>query len=161
MKKCFKCFKEKPITDFYKHPKTADGTVNKCKPCFRADSLSNYQKNKEKYIEYDRHRNRHSISRLLRQKYSMIKQRCTTSHSSQGVKKSVYGKEFLSLKEWIEWCYKEDNYKKFIELYNGWVQNNFDKKMSPSIDRIDSKKGYVLGNLQWLTLSDNCKKYNK
>lgn len=38
MKTCFKCGTEKPLNDYYKHPRMADGHLNKCKACTRNDS---------------------------------------------------------------------------------------------------------------------------
>ena len=38
VKKCFKCGELKPLTEFYTHPGTADGFLNKCKACTRKDT---------------------------------------------------------------------------------------------------------------------------
>jgi len=56
---------------------------------------------------------------------------------------------------------KEDFYKwslsdyAFNILFDDWVSSGYDKKLSPSIDRIDTNYGYVLDNMRWLTHSEN------
>lgn len=46
----------------------------------------------------------------------------------------------------------------FESLYNDWVDSDFKRRLSPSIDRINTSKGYVLGNIQWITHSENSQK---
>lgn len=55
-KKCFKCGKIKPLSDFYKHPQMADGHINKCKDCNKKDVQENYSKNIDHFKEYDKNR---------------------------------------------------------------------------------------------------------
>lgn len=43
-KKCFKCGKLKPRSDFYAHPRMGDKLLGKCKDCTRRDSKSQYHK---------------------------------------------------------------------------------------------------------------------
>jgi len=60
MKKCFKCEKEKPLTEFYKHKQMKDGHLNKCKDCTKSDSTDHRNNNLDKIRSYDRERgNRH------------------------------------------------------------------------------------------------------
>jgi len=56
MKVCFKCFVEKPLSDFYVHKEMADGHLNKCKDCTKKDVFLHRELNLEKVREYDRNR---------------------------------------------------------------------------------------------------------
>jgi len=43
----------------------------------------------------------------------------------------------------------------FNNIYDDWVRSGFDRKLSPSVDRVDPSKGYTLDNMRWLTHSEN------
>lgn len=70
-KKCFKCGKILPITEFYKHPKMADGHLGKCKECTKTDTIKNYNKKREdsEFVEKERIRGREKYERLYKPDY--------------------------------------------------------------------------------------------
>jgi len=55
-KKCFKCESVKPLTEFYKHKKMADGHLNKCKTCTKSDVTKHRDENIDRIRKYDRQR---------------------------------------------------------------------------------------------------------
>ena len=55
-KKCFKCQAVKPIEEFYKHPKMADGHLNKCKGCCKHDVKTHRDENLDRIRAYYRAR---------------------------------------------------------------------------------------------------------
>lgn len=68
-KRCFKCNVEKPLTEFYTHPKMKDGYLGKCKECNKKDATEHRWKNVEKIREYDNSRSGLPHRKKLREEY--------------------------------------------------------------------------------------------
>lgn len=56
MKKCFKCVRDLPLSEFYTHPKMADGHLGKCKDCTRLYMKKTRKENPDEHRQRDRDR---------------------------------------------------------------------------------------------------------
>lgn len=56
VKTCIKCKEEKPLSAYYKHPRSCDGHMGKCKECCKRDATNNRNANVDRVREYDRAR---------------------------------------------------------------------------------------------------------
>lgn len=54
-----------------------------------------------------------------------------------------------------------NNSSEFKELYNNWQNHLYDQRYTPSIDRVDNDKGYIVGNMQFITQSENSRKASR
>lgn len=63
-----------------------------------------------------------------------------------------------TVEEFTKYAEKSNQLKK---VYEKWVENNYSRKFTPTIDRIDITKDYSIDNIQFLSNSDNVKKYFK
>ena len=159
MKKCFKCDVKKDLTDFYKHPQMPDGHLNKCKECNKKDVRENLKKRKEYYAEYDRDRIRNNFNYIFLHRYSGMSARTDGRVGKNRKLYKVTGKNICTKKEFIDWCYEKNNLKRFQKIHSKWAKSNYDRKLCPSIDRINEDGSYTLNNIQWITVSKNISKY--
>lgn len=116
--------------------------------------MSNSQN--ERLAEQDRRR--YNFLRMWQKRYAHMKARHdgrSTNHSNAN------GKGLMSREEFFAWCKDFENMQVFLLMYFEWAAGGFSLWLSPSIDRIDPKKGYTAGNIQWLPFAENCKKNNK
>lgn len=71
----------------------------------------------------------------------------------QKVKFHLYqGKTLLSKEDFLDWSIDHPTFK---VLFSEWVESEYNRKLTPSVDRIDSSKGYELDNMEWVTHSVN------
>ena len=121
-KECFKCKTVKPLDEFYKHPKMADGHLNKCKECNKHDALSHRNKNIEKIRAYDRERGK--ISERVKAKTEIVRAwrqedtRRTRAHNM--VARAIHNGSLVQLP--CVWCGEEkslghhEDYDKPLEV---------------------------------------------
>lgn len=71
----------------------------------------------------------------------------------QKLKAHLYkGLAILPKNDFYEWSLADKSYNM---LFDTWSASGYTRKLSPSIDRIDSTKGYEKGNIRWITHSQN------
>jgi hypothetical protein len=87
---------------------------------------------------------------FLMRLYRNMKSRVT------GVQRAKYhlyaGCTLLSKESFYEWA---NNSEIFHLLFKVWEESEYDRKLTPSVDRIDSLYGYELPNMEWVTHSVN------
>lgn len=71
----------------------------------------------------------------------------------QKLKHHLYnGKTLLGKEDFLDWAVDHPTFK---VLFTAWEASDYDRKLTPSVDRIDSSQGYELGNMEWVTHSEN------
>jgi len=67
-------------------------------------------------------------------------------------------KELISKSSFYDWS---NNNNKFNELFELWESTNYERRLTPSVDRIDSSLGYVIENMEWVPFYINCSRASK
>jgi len=71
----------------------------------------------------------------------------------QSKKAHLYkGKELLNRDEFYKWALDSPL---FHSMFDIWEDSDYDRKLTPTVDREDTTMGYLLSNMRWLTHSEN------
>ena len=68
---------------------------------------------------------------------------------------SYKGMSILDRQIFYKWAIESTNY---CYLWQQWKDSNYELKLTPTIDRLDKNKGYILSNIEIVTLSENVKR---
>lgn len=73
-----------------------------------------------------------------------------------GVQKGKFhlykGKILLPRQEFYDWSL---NNPSFLSMFKTWEESKYDRKLTPTVDRINPELGYEISNMRWLTHSEN------
>lgn len=149
MKTCKICKIEKPLNEYTNRKASKDGLFYMCKKC----TSINRREYREKSDNFSIKKYEKTKNGFLMRMYRNMKSRVS---GIQSAKYHLYvNKELLSKEDFYSWAKTN---KEFDSLFEVYEQNNYQMKLAPSIDRIDSSKGYVIGNIQFITHSQNSRK---
>lgn len=74
----------------------------------------------------------------------------------QKAKHHLYvNKELLPREEFYNWAVNSDN---FFILFSEWERSGYERRLTPSVDRINPSKGYAIDNMEWVTHSENSRR---
>lgn len=146
IKKCKACLIDFDISNFWKKSASKDGYDNMCRKCRQA-----YQK---KYHAKAMRNYRRTLKGFMDQKYTTMSKR--VRGKDRNCKNTATGLPIISRKVFYQWAEKQENLKPRFEKYK---QENFEFKWCPTIDRINPKEGYIIGNIQFLYQSENAQKH--
>ena len=77
---------------------------------------------------------------------SVLYTRAKHSPTTRGLPPIKYSK--MELKKWLL-------SHGYMKLYRKWAKADFDRKLSPSLDRLNTNKGYSLKNIELVTWEEN------
>ena len=78
---------------------------------------------------------------------------------TSGVQKMKYhlyeGKSLLPKEDFYAWAI---DHREFNRLFDDYEASGYERRLAPSVDRIDSSRGYSLDNMEWVTMSENSRR---
>jgi len=146
MKKCHKCKEEKPFSAFSKNSVASDKLQSRCRACDKKYQEARRVKFKEEQREYGRN--------YVAQKRKDPDWRLVQLLHQAKARSRSKGLEFDLTNEALKDKYPADGKCPVYGFYLEWGNSGFREK-SPSIDRIDSTKGYTKDNIQIISWKAN------
>lgn len=99
------------------------------------------------------HRYEKTVNGFLMRMYRNMESRV---RGIQKLKFHLYqGKELWDRAIFYEWAKKSVS---FLRLWEAWVKSGYNRKLTPTVDRINPLGGYNLSNVEWVTHSENSRR---
>jgi hypothetical protein len=146
---------EELIDKYYRNEITLKGMAKKVNVpyhIFRAEFRDRglpSRKNMYKYLNLPR-----DLAKNLMQKHSGILTRCTIKMRYG----HYYKMPFLNALEYADLC--NENTELLLKLWKSYIRHNKELKYAISVDRIDTNKGYIVENIQFVPYGFNSWKDN-
>ena len=144
---CVGCGQNKSSDQFYKSSDCSRGFKPNCKKCMKPK-----MDHKREWTRRYEKTEKGFIMRMYRNMKSRIE-------GVQHKKKHLYeGKYLLSKEEFYDWIKSQSDFKSLFLLYEA---SNWERRLAPSVDRVDPSKGYSIDNMEVVTMSENSRRSTK
>jgi hypothetical protein len=67
-------------------------------------------------------------------------------------------KELLERESFYKWAMEQEE---FHRLFDIWEKSKYERRLTPSVNRIDPSKGYIISNIEWVAFHVNCSKTSR
>ena len=145
-KQCNRCFQSLPLFDFSKNKSSSDGLQYRCKPCDKQYQQKRRSDNKDYLLDYQRKyqaNRRKDFEYRLQMLLNASKQRA-----------ALKNREHTITLDDVKALYPVDGKCPVFGFDLEFNSQGF-RETSPSIDRIDSTKGYTRDNIQIISWKAN------
>jgi len=117
------------------------------------------QRNENQRLQRKLNNNKHTKKYEKTKKGFLVRLYRNMQSRVLGIQKSkqhLYaGKSLLAKDEFYEWSLNNDTFHK---LFDQWESLNYERRLCPSVDRINSALGYELDNMEWVEFHENCRR---
>lgn len=121
--------------------------------------LTKEQKNERQREYRKRIKNKPTIAYEKTKKGFLVRLYRNMKSRVEGVQKlkiHLYeGKYLLDKDVFYEWALSSEEYH---SLFEAWENSNYERRLTPSVDRINSAYGYELNNIEWVPFHENCRR---
>lgn len=146
---CSKCGAIKPLEAFPKRRDCSAGRARICQECINTAQ----RERRAKDGNADTKRYEKTPNGFLMRLYRNMKSRVT---GVQKQKAHLYiGKSLLGPEEFRDWALGS---REFWFLFREYQESGYDRKLAPTVDRINSTLGYEVWNMEWVTHSENSRR---
>jgi len=74
----------------------------------------------------------------------------------QKIKSHLYeGLDIIQKEDFYKWALNNDS---FNQLFEDYCKSGYERRLAPSVDRIDSSNGYSIENMEFVTMSENSRR---
>lgn len=152
---CSRCKVKKQASQFGRERRAKNGLTSECKAC---RSVARWGKQSTpasraagrawNAAQREERHNNPSPALVAKYHYQGMKERGNSTRPAYAEVKCL-----ISEDEFLKWV--EARWDEYMTLHGAWKAEGFPKRLSPTVDRLDSKLHYQADNIRWLPFGTN------